>query len=206
MTETGAPVTRTVPDDWAGAGGAADVLASAGRATHISQVAILGPQGQPVDVGQDGEIAVRSETLFEGYYQAPEQTAEALVDGWLHTGDVGHLDDAGYLYVTDRLKDMIVSGRMNVFPAEVERSLWQMPGVASAAVIGVPHPRWGETVVAAVVRRDRSLTEEAVIAWVGERLAAYKKPAQVKFVAELPLTSNQKVDKRRLRDTWLASA
>jgi len=202
MTETGAPVTRTVPEDWSERCLAEDVYASAGRPVHIAEVAVLGPDGSPLSTGQTGELAVRSDTLFDGYYEQPEQTAEAMSAGWFRTGDLGRVDGAGYVYITDRLKDMVVSGGMNVFPAEVERVLVTMPGVAAAAVFGVPHERWGETVVAAVVRSDDAVTADGVIDWVRGRMASYKKPTQVRFVPQLPLNASKKIDKIALRANW----
>lgn len=201
MTETGAPVTVTEAEDWT-SGQADDVFESAGRPMHLADVVILAPDGTPVPNGETGEIAVRSETLFTGYFRAPELTAQSVLDGRLRTGDVGHLDEAGYLYVTDRAKDMIVSGGMNVYPAEVESALTGVPGLAEIAVFGVPHERWGETVVAVVVRADPALDEAAVIAAAKQRLASYKKPTQVRFVDSLPRTASLKIDKPALRARW----
>lgn len=202
LTESGAPVTRTEDADWRPGGGADDIFASAGRPVHLAEIAILGPDGAALAAGGTGEIAVRSETQFAGYYRRPDLTAETLVDGWLRTGDVGHLDTAGFLYVTDRAKDMIVSGGMNVFPAEVEAALAGLPGLAELAVFGVPDERWGETVVAVAVAADPSLDEAAVIAAARARLASYKKPTRVRFVRALPRTASLKVDKPLLRRQW----
>jgi fatty-acyl-CoA synthase len=154
--------------------------------------------------GETGEITVRSDTQFVGYYKQPELTAEAVVDGRLHTGDIGRLDDAGYLYVTDRKKDMIVSGGMNVFPAEVEAALAGVPGLAELAVFGVPDERWGETVVAVAVASDPAFDEAALIRAARDRIASYKKPTQVRFVTELPRTASLKIDKPTLRRLWAA--
>ncbi|MFJ2028662.1 class I adenylate-forming enzyme family protein [Streptosporangium sp. NPDC087985] len=204
MTETGAPVTRTTPEDWTARSAAEDVYASSGRPVHIAEVSVLGQDGCEAAVGDAGELAVRSETLFAGYYQDRQATDEVMRDGWFRTGDIGRVDEAGYVYITDRLKDMIVSGGMNVFPAEVEQVLTCHAGIEQAAVFGVPHPRWGETVVATVVRRDDSLTESAIIDWVRAQLASYKKPTEIRFVRELPVSASRKVDKRRLREAWVA--
>lgn len=201
MTETGAPVTVTEAEDWT-SGQADDVFESAGRPMHLADVQIIGPDGSPLPTGATGEIAVSSETLFLGYFRQPDLTAQLLVDGRLRTGDVGHLDPAGYLYVTDRAKDMIVSGGMNVYPAEVESALADVPGLAEIAVFGVPHDRWGETVVAVVVRSDPALDAAAVIAAARERLASYKKPTQVRFADSLPRTASLKIDKPALRQQW----
>jgi acyl-CoA synthetase (AMP-forming)/AMP-acid ligase II len=204
MTETGAPVTRTEAADWLPTSEADDVYASAGRPVHIAEVAILAADGARLGPGETGEIAVRSDTQFVGYFHKPELTEESVVDGWLRTGDLGRLDAAGYLYVTDRAKDMIVSGGMNVYPAEVEAALAGLPGLAEIAVIGAPHERWGETVVAIAVARDADLDEAAVIAVARERLASYKKPTRVVFVPALPRTASLKIDKPELRRRWAA--
>ncbi|SDJ41522.1 long-chain acyl-CoA synthetase [Frankineae bacterium MT45] len=205
MTETGAPVTRTEEFDWSPACEAEDVYASTGRPMHLADVSIVGTDGQPLPVGETGEITVSSETQFLGYYKRPELTAEALIDGRLRTGDIGRLDEAGYLYVTDRAKDMIVSGGMNVFPAEVEAALADVPGLAELAVFGVPDERWGETVVAVAVASDPSLDEAAVIQAARDRIASYKKPTQVRFVDALPRTASLKIDKPALRAQWSAT-
>ncbi len=204
MTETGAPVTTTEAIDWTDAGGADDAYASTGRPIHLADVTIVGTDGRTLPTGETGEISVRSETQFLGYYKQPELTAEMVIDGRLRTGDVGHLDAAGYLYVTDRAKDMIVSGGMNVFPAEVEAALVDVPGLVELAIFGVPHERWGETVVAVAVRSDPALDEAALIAASRDRIASYKKPTEVRFVDALPRTASLKIDKPALRRQWTA--
>jgi fatty-acyl-CoA synthase len=202
MTETGAPVTTTEAGDWLPECGADDVYASTGRPTHLCDVTVVAPDGTELPVGETGEITVRSETQFLGYYKRPELTAESVVDGRLRTGDIGRLDSAGYLYITDRAKDMIVSGGMNVFPAEVEAAMSGVPGLAEIAVFGVPHERWGETVVAVAVASDPAMDEAAVIAATRGRIASYKKPTQVRFVEQLPRTASLKIDKPALRRQW----
>ena len=149
----------------------------------------------------DGEVWLRAPNVTPGYFNRPEETAAALTaDGWLKTGDGGYVDDDGYLFLTDRIKDMIVSGGENVYPIEVEEALAQHPDVAEVAVIGVPDERWGETVKALVVARaGRSPTAEELVAFARERLAGYKLPRSVEFVADLPRTPSGKVLKRELR-------
>ncbi|MET3807746.1 acyl-CoA synthetase (AMP-forming)/AMP-acid ligase II [Nakamurella sp. UYEF19] len=202
MTETGAPVTRTEAADWTLGCEAQDVHASVGRPVHIADVSIVDGAGNPLPVGQTGEITVSSETQFVGYFRRPDLTADAVRNGRLHTGDIGRLDEAGYLYVTDRAKDMIISGGMNVYPAEVERALAGLPGLAELAVFGVPDARWGETVVAFAVASDPSLDQAAVIEAARARLASYKKPTQVRFLDSLPRTASLKIDKPALRRLW----
>jgi long-chain acyl-CoA synthetase len=150
----------------------------------------------------DGEVWLRAPNVTPGYFNRPEETAAALTDdGWLKTGDGGYLDDDGYLFLTDRIKDMIVSGGENVYPVEVEEALAQHPDVAEVAVIGVPDERWGETVKALVVARaGRSPTADELVAFARERLAGYKLPRSVEFVDDLPRTPSGKVLKRKLRE------
>jgi acyl-CoA synthetase (AMP-forming)/AMP-acid ligase II len=203
MTETGAPVTRTLSEDWGERCAADDVFASAGRPVHIADIDIVGADGCSLPAGENGEIVVGSATLFTGYHRQPELTAESMPDGRLRTGDIGYLDRAGYLYVTDRAKDMVVSGGMNVYPAEVETALAGLPGLTELAVFGVPDQRWGETVVAVAVVDDPALDEAAIIAAARDRLASYKKPTQVRFAQALPRTASLKIDKPALRRQWL---
>ncbi|GAA0233564.1 fatty-acid--CoA ligase FadD5 [Cryptosporangium japonicum] len=200
MTETGAPVTATVPDDWRAGCAASDPYASAGRAVPIASVSIVGPDGEPLPAGETGEIVVRSETLFSGYLDG------APAGDSVRTGDLGALDDAGYLYVRGRSKDMIVTGGMNVFPAEVEQVLALGDGVAEVAVFGVAHPRWGETVTAAVVPRPGAAVDTAALdVLVRERLASYKKPTSIHVVDALPRTASLKVRKDELQRRFGAS-
>ena len=202
MTETGAPVTRTESEDWTNRTAAQDITASVGRPVHIADVSVVGVDGQCLPTGATGEIVVASETLFTGYLGLPDLTARSMIGDRLRTGDIGHLDDAGYLYVTDRAKDMIVSGGMNVYPAEVEAALAALPGIVEVAVFGMPDDRWGETVVAVAVRSDPLLDEAAVISGARQRVASYKKPTTVRFVESLPRTASLKIDKPALRAQW----
>jgi long-chain acyl-CoA synthetase len=154
-----------------------------------------------VPTGDVGEIWVRSRQVMKGYWNLPEETARAITpEGWLRTGDAGYLDDDGYLYIHDRVKDMIVSGGENVYPAEVENAIMGCPGVADAAVIGVPDERWGEAVKAIVVKQpDEDVTAEQVIAWTRERIAGFKVPKSVDFIDELPRNPSGKILKKDLR-------
>jgi len=149
----------------------------------------------------DGEVWLRAPNVTPGYFNRPEETATALTPGgWLRTGDGGFLDADGYLFLTDRIKDMIVSGGENVYPVEVEEALAQHPDVAEVAVIGIPHERWGETVKALVVlRAERAPSADELIAFARERLAGYKLPRSIEFVDDLPRTPSGKVLKRELR-------
>ena len=142
---------------------------------------------------------------MKGYWNLPEATAEALRGGWMHTGDAGILDDEGYLYIQDRVKDMIVSGGENIYLREVEEVLFQHPAIADAAVIGVPHERWGEAVKAVVVLRPgMSTSEPEIFEFCQNRLAGYKRPRSVDLVTALPRNPSGKVLKRELREPYWA--
>jgi long-chain acyl-CoA synthetase len=163
------------------------------------EVVILDDAGQRIPPGEVGEICARSPGVMKGYFNQPEASARALEGGWLHTGDIGYLDEDGYLYVTDRKKDMIIRGGFNVYPRDVEEVLHQHPAVAEAAVVGMPDPIYGEEVVAFVVLATVSATEEELLAFCRGRLAAYKAPKQVRFVDFLPKSPIGKVLKKDLR-------
>jgi acyl-CoA synthetase (AMP-forming)/AMP-acid ligase II len=157
--------------------------------------------GMEARIGDEGELLLRGEFVMLGYLDDPEATREAIdEDGWLHTGDVGALDDAGNLTITDRLKDMYISGGFNVYPAEVEQALMRLEGVNDVAVVGVPDERMGESGKAYVVRADAGLTEDQVVAFAKERLANFKVPREVEFIDALPRNLGGKVLKNDLRD------
>jgi acyl-CoA synthetase (AMP-forming)/AMP-acid ligase II len=168
-----------------------ELLLSAGRAAL----------GTELRVGELGEILARGPQLMSGYWERPEATADTLWDGWLHTGDAGRIDERGYLFVEDRIKDLIVSGGENVYPRAVEEALHGHPAVAEAAVIGVPDERWGEAVKAVVVRRAEC-TEADLIEFCRTRLGGFERPRSIDFVAELPRTATGKVLKRMLREPY----
>jgi long-chain acyl-CoA synthetase len=146
-----------------------------------------------------GEILVRSETVMLGYWQAPELSAEVLRDGWLHTGDLGYLDEAGYLYVVDRKKDLIIRGGFNVFPRDVEEALMEHPAVAAAGVVGRPDELHGEEVVAFVELRSNDVGSDELVAFCKERIGGYKYPREVHVIGSLPLTPVGKIDRKALR-------
>ncbi len=159
-----------------------------------------GPTGEEAEVGAVGQIAIRGAAVMKGYWNRPEATAEAIIDGWLLTGDAGYRDAAGYLYMHDRVKDMIVTGGENVYPAEVENAIFGCPGVADAAVIGVPSERWGEEVKAIIVSQLGAAPDPAeIVAWARERIAGYKVPKSVDFADTLPRNASGKVLRRELR-------
>jgi len=173
---------------------------SVGRGGLGVNVKIVDPQGQEVARGTVGEIIVRGPNIMQGYWNKPEETARALRDGWLFTGDGAYMDEQGYLFIVDRLKDMIVSGGENVYSAEVENVLARHPAVALCAVIGVPHEQWGEAVHAVVVRKPGAQVDaEQLRRYCREFIAPYKCPKTVEFRDELPLSVAGKVLKRELR-------
>ena len=163
-------------------------------------MAILGPDGALLADGEIGEIAIRGGIVMRRYWNRDAATAETLAGCWLHTGDLGFRDTDGFYFVRDRIKDMIVSGGENVYPAEVESAIMGCPGVADVAVIGVPDDKWGEAVKALVVPASGDLPDPAaIIAWVRSRIAAYKAPKSVDFIAELPRNPSGKILRRELR-------
>ncbi len=174
---------------------------SVGPPVPVVEVRIADPTGAALPQGSTGEILIRGPIVMPGYWGKPEATAEAIRDGWLHTGDIGHVDEAGYLYVTDRAKDMIIRGGENVYCVEIEQRLVEHPAIADAAVIGVPHPELGEEVKAVVqVAPGQSITEDEVRQWVAETLANFKVPTYVELTDEkLPRNASGKLLKNVLR-------
>ncbi len=205
MTETSAVVTLNGPVRWDTRHQFEGVLHAVGRAGFGCEIRIVGPDGQDVPTGEVGEIVVRGPGVMQGYWNKPDETAAALRDGWMHTGDGGRLDERGYVHIADRLKDMIITGGENVYSGEVESALLLHPGVATCAVVGVPHPQWGEAVHAAVVLREGHTVEaEALREHCRQRLAGYKCPKTMDFVPALPLSAAGKVLKRQLREQYKA--
>jgi len=178
---------------------------SVGRAAPHAEVRIVGPDDVELPRGEAGEIVVRGGNVMLGYWDRPEETARAVRDGWMHTGDGGFMDAEGYVYLTDRLKDMIISGGENVYSVEVENVLADHPAVATCAVIGVPDDTWGERVHAVVVPvAGASLTLEELREFCTERIAGYKTPRSMELVDGLPLSAAGKVLKRELRKPYWA--
>jgi acyl-CoA synthetase (AMP-forming)/AMP-acid ligase II len=177
-------------------------LLSAGKPIAGVRIEVRDPAtGRPLPTGESGEVYVRTDQLMAGYWNRPDATEAAIdADGWYHSGDVGHLDEDGYLYITDRLKDMIISGGENIYPAEVERVLAEHPAVADVAVIGVPDDKWGEVPKAVVVAAPgHPPTEAELMAFCRDRLAHYKCPTSVDVVDELPRNPTGKILKKDLR-------
>ncbi len=200
MTELSGAVTYLAPEDHADEAHPERLL-SAGRPYPGVEVRVVDTDGHDLPVGELGELWVRSKQCMAGYWRKEEATAETLVeDGWLRSGDIARLDDGGFVYLEDRLKDMVISGGENVYPAEVERVLLQHPSVADVAVIGVPDEKWGETVKAVVVPAPGATVDaDELIALSRSQLAGYKRPTSVDVVEALPRNATGKVLRRELR-------
>ena len=178
-------------------------LGSAGRETTGVQVRIFDDHDAPLPSGAPGEIVVRGDLVMKGYWNRADATAETLRNGWLHTGDVGYLDEDGYLYVTDRKKDMIISGGANIYPREIEEVICTHPSVLEVSVVGVPDEKWGESVKALVVTRPgMSVSETEIIEHCRRGLASYKKLSSVEFLEALPKNAYGKILKRELREPY----
>jgi len=171
-------------------------VGSAGKALMHTAIRIVDDKGSDVAQGEVGELLTKGPNITPGYWNKPEATAKAFTDGWLHTGDAARQDEEGFVYIVDRWKDMYISGGENVYPAEVEAVLHEHPNVHDAAVVGVPHERWGEVGVAFVV--CQRATEDELIDWCAARLARFKVPTSVRFVAEVPRNSLGKIQKQDL--------
>jgi len=181
-----------------------DGLPAEEKATMLSRAGVPGI-GTRTMTSESGEILVRGNVVMGGYWENPEATGEAIQDGWFHTGDGGSIDDGGYLTISDRKKDVIITGGENVSSIEVEDAVFSHPAVAEVAVIGIPDDQWGEKVTALIVLAEgQTATEEEIIAYVRTKLAGYKTPKAVEFRAEIPRTSTGKIQKFKLRQEFWA--
>ncbi len=198
MTETAPAITVLRAED------ALRKLGSCGKPMFHLDVRVVDPEGRTLQAGETGEVVVRGPNVIREYWRRPEATAEAIVDGWFHTGDMGYYDDEMYLYLIDRKKDMYISGGENVYPAEVEDAIMGLGRVADAGVIGIPDEKWGEVGMAVVVPKPgEELTEADVIEFCKGRLAKYKVPKKVVFAQELPRTATGKILKKELRAKYI---
>ena len=186
--------------------GRPELLRSCGKPYPWVELRIVDPDGRDCPAGVVGELWVRTRQNMKGYWNQPEETAKTITaDGWLRTGDAGYVDAEGYVFLHDRVKDMIVSGGENVYPAEVENALMRHPDIADVGVIGVPDDRWGETVKAVVVLREEAgLTQQDIIAFARQHLGGFKCPTSVDFAAALPRNPSGKLLKRELREPYWA--
>ncbi len=203
MTETSGPYTVLPAFCHTPEGRTPDRLRSAGKAIWGMEMRVVDPYGEPLPAGEVGEIVSRGTGLMQGYWNRPKETAAALRDGWLYSGDAGYIDDEGYLFIVDRVKDMIVSGGENVYSSEVESALSQHPAVSASAVIGIPSEKWGEAVHAVVVLRPgQQSTPEELRAHCKTLIAGYKCPVSVEFRESLPLSGAGKLQKFELREAY----
>jgi acyl-CoA synthetase (AMP-forming)/AMP-acid ligase II len=217
LTEVSGPATFLFPEDHRA--GDAELLrcpgcllmgedgltraGSTGRGYFYTDVRVVGADGKDCAPDEAGEILLRGPHNMVGYWNRPDATAQALRDGWLHTGDVGTMDAEGFVTIRDRMKDMLISGGENIYPAEVENMLLGHPALADAAVIGLPSPKWGEVPLAVVVpKKGASLTDAELLAWCKGRLAGFKLPKAAVIVAEIPRNPSGKILKRILRDQF----
>ena len=203
LTECGGLATICDPED-----DATTIATTSGKAIPGTELRVVDAGNRPVPTGEAGEVCLRGYHVMKGYFEDPKATAEAIdVDGWLHTGDVGVVDERGYLRITDRLKDMFIVGGFNCYPAEVEAMLSEHPAIAQVAVIGVPDDRLGEVGCAWVVtKQNLPLTAEELIAWSRDRMANYKVPRFVRFARLLPVNASNKVLKNELRSLFRGGA
>ena len=205
MTETTGTIVALPPEDHSPKG--SPRMRAAGKPLPWVEIRVVDADGNDVPTGKVGEIVTRSAANMLGYWNRPDETARTIRDGWLHTGDAGYLDADGYVFIHDRVKDMIITGGENVYPAEVESALSDHPAIAEIAVIGVPDEKWGEAVKAIIVLRpDASLTEDELIAWSRQRIAGFKTPRSANFVDMLPRNASGKLLKRELRAPYWAGA
>ena len=203
LTETFGTVVSLSPDDHKpeNVEGREHVMKSAGKPLPGTEIMIMDEDRKPLPPGQTGEIAIRGESVMLGYWNRPEEDAKALIgDGWFRTGDAGMLDEEGYLFIQDRIKDMIITGGENVYPAQVESAVYGHPDIADIAVIGIPDAKWGEAVKAVVVAKPGSgLTEDDVIEYAKSQIAGFKCPKSVDFMDALPRNPSGKILRRELR-------
>jgi acyl-CoA synthetase (AMP-forming)/AMP-acid ligase II len=182
-----------------------ELLRSAGRAAPCAEVKIFDANDREVPQGHTGEIVARGGNVMLGYWNKPEETANALRNGWMHTGDAGYMDERGYVFLVDRIKDMIISGGENVYPSEVETLVGGHPKVKDVAVIGIADEKWGERVHAVIIARDgEAPTAEEIMEWCKDRIAGYKRPRSISFISEedMPRTATGKILHRVLRTKY----
>jgi O-succinylbenzoate-CoA ligase len=193
LTEACGPGCQLMGDDVARKPG------SAGKGFLFIDVRVVDAYDKDVPTNEPGELILNGKNVMDGYWNRPKETEQALKNGWLHTGDVATMDEEGFIYIVDRIKDMIISGGENIYPAEIEKVIASMPQVSAVAVIGVPDPKWGEVPMAVIAPSDKELDEKVVIDYCSGKIARYKMPKAVTFVDELPMTSTGKIQKQVLK-------
>lgn len=206
MTETTGTIISLPPEDHQRAlAGNEQLLRACGKASPGVEVKIIDAQGNTLPPGETGEICMRSTSNMLGYYNREEATAKTLVDGWVHSGDAGYMDNAGYIYLRDRMKDMVISGGENIYPVEVENVLAGLPGVIEVAVVGIPDETFGEALLAVfVLKPGGHLDVDTMVAFCRDKLAGYKIPRRLEIVDALPRNPSGKILKTVLREPWWA--
>ncbi|MDY7036343.1 MAG: long-chain-fatty-acid--CoA ligase [Thermodesulfobacteriota bacterium] len=205
LTESGPLITCLLPEDHILEGSMEKInrITSCGKTIVNVEVKLLNEKGETVQAGEVGEITARGDTMMKGYWKMKEATEEAMQDGWLHTGDMGRMDDDGYIYIVDRKKDMIISGGENIYSREIENVIYSHPSVQEVAVIGIPDEEWGEAVLALIVPKEGEvILEEEIIDFCKKQLASYKKPKKVEFLKYLPRTESGKIWKKELKEKY----
>jgi len=199
MTETSSQIVTLAPEY------SLAKLGSAGKTLFPSQINILTTEGKNAQPGEAGEIIVKGPNVTPGYLYREDATKEKFRNGWLHTGDIGYLDEEGFLFVLDRRDDLIISGGENIYPAELEGILLGHSGVTEAGVIGIPDEKWGQVPAAyVVIRKSADVTEEELIEFCSTRMARYKVPKEIHTIEELPRNAAKKLLRRKLRELWEA--
>ena len=204
MTETTGTIVMLPPEDHDPNGNAR--MRSAGKPLPGVEIKIVDDAGNELPVGEVGEVVTRSSNNMLGYWNLPDATKKTMTgDGWVHTGDAGYVDEDGYLYIHDRVKDMIISGGENVYPAEVESAIYGHPDVLEVAVIGVPDERWGEAVKAVCVPKPgATIDPDSVISWAREKIAGFKVPKSIDVIEALPRNASGKILRKDLRAPYWA--
>ncbi|MDE2431092.1 MAG: AMP-binding protein, partial [Burkholderiales bacterium] len=203
MTELSPVATILPPFYHTAEGRKTGKMRSAGRTALCSRLRIVDAEGADVATGTVGEVIVQGANVMKGYWNKPAESAAAVRDGWMHTGDGGYLDEDGFVFIMDRMKDMIISGGENVYSSEVENAVTQHPAVAACAVIGIPDEKWGELVHAVVVLKANAQVSEAeLVEHCKQKIAGYKCPRSVAFVAALPISGAGKILKKDLREPF----
>ena len=200
LTESCGPACLISPDE------AIERAGSTGKAFVHTDIKVVDSEGNEVGANETGEVLVRGPHIMQGYWNRPDATKETIVDGWLHTGDIAMIDADGHIYIRDRIKDMIISGGENVYPAEIENVLAAHVGIKDVAVIGMPSAKWGESPLAIVVKQDDSLGADQIIAFCNGKLADFKQPKGVEFINAIPRNPTGKVLKRVLREQYRGPA
>ncbi len=199
LTETTGAITIMMPEDHDPKRGK---LRSCGKALKGVELKVVDENGKELKTGEIGQVISKSDLNMKGYWNKPDATKESIVDGWFYSGDAGYFDEENYLFIHDRVKDMIVSGGENIYPAEVENALMSHEKILDAAVVGIPDEKWGEAVKAFVVLSDSSLDEDQIISYARTKIAGYKCPRSINFISQLPRNPSGKILRRELRDPY----